>query len=263
MSATEADTAETPKKPAVAPAPVVLQRLNFSDPLHWVELGWNDFRQCPGIGLFYGGCFMLIGWLLLRVYDAAPAYMLALCAGFMLMGPVLCLGLYRVSQQLERGETPGFGDSLLAWSTLTGTLALFGFALLVLLLLWGRATMIIFADRADGLANLNDALRSLFDPAQIENTGLWLGVGGLFAALVFGISVVSLPLVLDRQVDALTAALTSLRLVLKQPLVMLLWGALITGLAVLAMLPAFVGLLVAAPVLGHASWHAYRAAVAR
>jgi hypothetical protein len=66
MSATEADTAETPKKPAVAPAPVVLQRLNFSDPLHWVELGWNDFRQCPGIGLFYGGCFMLIGWLLLR-----------------------------------------------------------------------------------------------------------------------------------------------------------------------------------------------------
>ena len=87
-------------------------------------------------------------------------------------------------------------------------------------------------------------------------------VGGVFAGLIFAISVVSIPMILDRPVDAITAGLTSMRLVLTQPGVMLLWGALITALVVLAMLPWFAGLLVVGPVLGHASWHAYRAAVA-
>jgi uncharacterized membrane protein len=86
-------------------------------------------------------------------------------------------------------------------------------------------------------------------------------VGGFFAGLIFAVSVVSIPMILDRPVDAITAGLTSLRLVLTQPAVMLWWGALITAIVVLAMLPWFAGLLVAGPVVGHASWHAYRAAV--
>ena len=83
----------------------------------------------------------------------------------------------------------------------------------------------------------------------------------MFAGLIFAISVVAMPMILDRQTDAITAALTSLHLCFAQPVVMLLWGALITLLVVAAMLPAFAGLLIAGPVLGHASWHSYRAAV--
>ncbi len=88
-----------------------------------------------------------------------------------------------------------------------------------------------------------------------------MALGGVFATIIFAVSVVSIPMILDRRTDAITAGLTSIRLVLTQPLVMLSWGAIIAILVVLAMLPGFAGLLVVGPIVGHASWHAYRAAV--
>ena len=189
--------------------------------------------------------------------------MLALSAGFLLVGPFLCLGLYHVSQHLERGETTDFGDSLLAWDTRTGTLAIFGFVLLVLEMLWGRASLIIFAVSFDGMPDFKGSLLALLDPENLGFIVAYLAVGGVFAGLIFAISVVAMPMILDRPIDAITAGLTSLRLVLTQPGVMLLWGALITVLVVIAMLPWFAGLLVIGPVLGHASWHAYRGRGAR
>ena len=244
-----------------APPAIELNRLHWRDPLRWLGLGARDFLRCPGIGLFYGGCFMGMGWALMKVYEHAAAYVLALSAGFLLMGPFLCLGLYRVSQRLERGERPELGDSRRAWQTRTGTLAIFGFVLLVLEMLWGRAALVIFAVSFDGMPDFKGSLGALLDPENLGFIVAYLAVGGIFAGLIFAISVVAMPLILDRPVDAITAGLTSLRLVLAQPGVMLLWGALITLLVVIAMLPWFAGLLVVGPVLGHASWHAYRAAV--
>jgi len=240
---------------------VPLRPLGFADPLRWLAAGWRDFRRCPGIGLFYGACFMAMGWLLMVVFQQAPAYVLALSAGFLLTGPFFCLGLYQASRQLERGEAPGLGDSLLAWGQRTGTLAIFGFVLLVLEMLWGRASLIVFAVSFDGMPDFKGSLLALLDPQNLPFIVAWVLVGGFFAGLIFAVSVVSIPMILDRPVDAITAGLTSLRLVLGQPAVMLWWGALITAIVVLAMLPWFAGLLVAGPVVGHASWHAYRAAV--
>ncbi|HSV69673.1 MAG TPA: DUF2189 domain-containing protein [Methylibium sp.] len=243
------------------PAPIRLAPLRWSDPLRWLARGWRDFLRCPGIGLFYGGCFMVMGWALAAVYRHAPAYVLALSAGFLLMGPFLCLGLYDASRRLERGERPDFGDSLFAWDRHTGTLAIFGFVLLVLEMLWGRAAMVVFAVSFEGMPDLRGSLLALVDPENLGFIVAYLGVGGVFAGLIYAVSVVSIPMVLDRGTDAIGAGLTSLRLVFTQPGVMLCWGALITTLVVLAMLPWFTGLLVVGPVLGHASWHAYRAAV--
>ena len=240
---------------------IPLRPLGLGDPLRWLLLGWRDFRSCPGIGLFYGACFMAMGWLLMAVFERAPAYVLALSAGFLLTGPFLCLGLYQASRRLARGEQPDLGDSLLAWDQRAGTLAIFGFVLLVLEMLWGRASLIIFALSFDGMPDFKGSLLALLDPVNIQFIVAYLLVGGLFAGLIFAVSVVSIPMILDRQTDAISAGLTSLRLVLGQPAVMLCWGALITILVVLAMLPWFAGLLVVGPVLGHASWHAYRAAV--
>lgn len=240
-----------------------LATLSWRDPPRWLALGWRDFRRCPLIGLFYGGCFAAMGWAILVVFERAPAWTLALCAGFLLVGPFLCLGLYRASQRLERGEEPDLGDSLLAWEARVGPLALFGLVLLVLELLWGRATLVVFAVSFDGMPDLKGSLRALLDPANLGFTAVWLGVGAVFAGLIYAVSVIAMPMLLDQPVDAVTAGLTSMRLVLTQTPVMLGWGALITALTVLAMLPGFAGLFVVAPVLGHASWHAYRAAVPR
>lgn len=244
-----------------SPFSIALRPLVFADPLRWIARGARDFARAPFIGLFYGGCFMVMGWALMKVFEQAPAYTLALSAGFLLMGPFLCLGLYQTSLRLERGERPDFGDSLLAWQTRTGTLAIFGFVLLVLEMLWGRAALVVFAVSFDGMPDFKGSVQALLDPDNLQFIVAYVGVGGLFAGLIFAVSVVAMPMILHRQTDAITAGLTSLRLVLTQPLVMLFWGALITLLVVLALLPWFAGLLVVGPVLGHASWHAYRAAV--
>lgn len=257
----------SPAPPATEPGPsafdVPLRPLSFRDPLRWLALGTQDFARAPAIGVFYGACFVVMGWALLQVYENAPAYVLALSAGFLLMGPFLCMGLYRVSQRLENGEKPDFGDSLLAWDTRTGQLAIFGFVLLVLEMLWGRAALVVFAVSFDGMPDLRGSLLALLDPANISFIVAYVAVGGVFAGLIYAVSVISIPMILDRQTDAITAGLTSLRLVLTQPAVMIWWGIVITTLVVLALLPWFVGLLAVGPVLGHASWHAYRAAVGR
>jgi uncharacterized membrane protein len=240
---------------------VELNPLRWSDPLRWLALGLRDFRRAPGIGLFYGAVFMVMGWALLKVYERAPAYTLALSAGFLLMGPFLCLGLYRVSQRLEAGERPDFGDSLMAWDTRTAQLGIFGFVLLVLEMLWGRATLVIFAVSFDDMPDFKGSLLALLDPANLGFIVSWFTVGAVFAGLIFAVTVVSMPMILDRQTDSITAGLTSLRLVLTQTGVMLWWAALIGVITLLSLLPWFLGLLLTAPVIGHASWHAYRAAV--
>jgi uncharacterized membrane protein len=254
--------AADPGAPPASATAVVLRPLSVRDPLRWLARGFRDFRRCPLLGLFYGGCFVAMGWAIVKVYETAPAYVMALCAGFLLAGPFLSLGLYRASQRLERGEPPHFADSLFAWQTRTGTLAIFGFVLLILELLWGRATLVIFALTFDGMPDLRSSFAALLDPANLGFTLAWLCVGAIFAGLIYAVSVVSMPMILDRPVDAITAGITSMRLVLTQTRVMLLWGATITVLVVIAMLPGFAGLLIVGPVLGHASWHAYRGAVA-
>ncbi|HMW22042.1 MAG TPA: DUF2189 domain-containing protein [Burkholderiaceae bacterium] len=248
-------------QPAEQARPIVLRPLTLADPLRWLSAGWRDFTHHPAIGGFYGLCFMVMGWLLLKVFEQAPAWTLALSAGFLLMGPFVCLGLYQVSRRDELGEPVGWLDSLTAWRHHGGQMAIFGFVLLVLEMLWGRASLVVFAVSFDGMPDFKGSLLALLNPENLEFIIAYIAVGAVFAGLIFAVSVVSIPMMLHRQVDAITAGLTSLRLVLDQPLVMLTWGALITLLIGLALLPWFFGLLVVGPVVGHASWHAYRAAV--
>jgi uncharacterized membrane protein len=129
-------------------------------------------------------------------------------------------------------------------------------------MLWARATLVVFAVTFDGLPDFQGSLLALVSGENLVFLLVWLALGALFATLIYSVSVVSMPMILHRRTDAITAGLTSMRLVLTQTPVMLAWGAMITVLVALAMLPWFAGLLVVGPVLGHASWHAYRAAVA-
>lgn len=258
-------SAETPRPPEpVDPSPpesvlsLRLADLGPGDPLRWLSRGWSDFRRTPGLGLFYGLCFFLMGHALWWVFRTAPAYVLALSAGFLLMGPFLCLGLYHASRALERGERPDLGASLLAWESTKGSMAIFAGVLLILEMLWGRASLVVFAVSFNSMPSTERLLAQLLAPENLEFLLTYLAVGGLFAGLIFVTSVIAIPMILDRRGDAISAGLTSIRACLQNPGVMLWWGTLITLLVGLALLPWFAGLLVVGPVIGHASWHAYR-----
>lgn len=236
-----------------------LADLRPGDTLQWLRLGWADFRRCPRIGLFYGLCFFAMGHALLMVFQNAPEYVLALSAGFLLMGPFLCLGLYDASKAMQtHTHRPSLRASLQAWRPTKGTMAIFAGVLLILEMLWGRASLVVFAVSFNTMPEKANILAMLLDPQNIGFLITYTVVGGVFAGLIFTTSVISIPMIMDRQVDAVSAGLTSMRACLQNPGVMLLWGALITGLVVLAMLPAFLGLLIIGPVIGHATWHAYR-----
>jgi uncharacterized membrane protein len=239
-----------------------LATLPLNAPFVWLRKGWQDFVRQPLTGLFYGLCFFLMGHALWWVFAEAPAYVMALSAGFLLMGPFLCLGLYHASRELEQGRVAPLAETLQAWRPARAAIALFAGVLLVLELLWGRASLVVFAVSFDlppgGQVTLSQLL-------ALENLAFLITftlVGGVFASLIFVTSVIASPMSLDRQVDAVSAALTSVRACVQNPAVMLLWGALITTLVALCMLPYFAGLLLAGPVVGHASWHAYRSIVA-
>ena len=237
-----------------------LAELKAGDPLRWLRLGWADFIRTP-VGLFYGTCFFLMGHALLLVFRTAPAYVLALSAGFLLLGPFLCLGLYHVSRALEQDHPPSLPDSLLAWEQTKGSIAIFAGVLLILEMLWGRASLVVFAVSFSTMPEAHNLLSQLLARENLEFLITYTLVGGIFAGLIFVTSAISIPMILDRQTDAISASLTSIRACLQNPGVMAWWGALITLLVVLAMLPWFLGLIVVGPVVGHATWHAYRQVV--
>ena len=249
--------AERQRTPSIFSLP--LARLSLADPFQWLRLGWADFKRCPRIGLFYGLCFFAMGHALLAVFQNAPAYVLALSAGFLLMGPFLCLGLYDASKAMQtQSHRPSLRASLQAWRPTKGTMGIFAGVLLILELLWGRASLVVFAVTFNTMPSTEKLLPQLINPENIGFLVTYTVVGGLFAGLIYVTSVISIPMIMDRQVDAISAGLTSIRACLQNPGVMLLWGALITLLVALAMLPLFLGLFVIGPVIGHATWHAYR-----
>ncbi|MFM2074773.1 MAG: hypothetical protein RJB34_1078 [Pseudomonadota bacterium] len=236
-----------------------LADLHMRDPIHWIQLGWADFVRCPRIGLFYGLCFFAMGHALMAVFQRAPEYVLALSAGFLLMGPFLCLGLYDASKAMQtHSHRPSLRASLTAWRPTKGTMAIFAGVLLILEMLWGRAALVVFAVSFNTMPEKANLLAILIDPENLGFLITYTAVGGIFAGLIFVTSVISIPMIMDRRVDAVSAGLTSIRACLQNPGVMLWWGALITGLILLAILPVFLGLFVIGPVLGHATWHAYR-----
>ena len=252
--------------PYVAPAKasifsLPLSTLPMSAPLAWLRQGWADYTCCPKAGLFYGLCFFVMGHALWSVFKSAPAYVLALSAGFLLMGPFLCLGLYHASSEIEQKRKPSLTASLFAWKPTKGAMGIFAGVLLVLEMVWGRASLIVFAVTFNSMPSAEDTLAQLLNPENVEFLIAYTLVGGFFAGLIFCISVIAIPMIMDREVDAVSAGLTSIRACFQNPGTMLVWGALITLIIGLSMLPYFIGLIVTGPVIGHATWHAYRAIV--
>ncbi len=232
--------------------------LDWRDPLRWLAAGARDMRSCPALSLGYGVLFTLVAWGLGWSLRSDPQYALLLASGVMLLGPALAMGLIQASRSCEAGRRPRLRPCLMCWWPTRSSVALFAGLLLVLELLWARSALIVFALFADAMAPAPTLSGMLLDPANLPFLAAYVAVGALFAAIAFACSVIAVPMLLDRPVDAITAALTSVRACLEHPWVLMMWGALLTLLTVLALLPAGLGLLLVGPLLGHASWHAYR-----
>lgn len=240
----------------------IMQPLGLTDPLRWLKKGWQDFMAAPAIGVFYGICFWLMALLLALVFRNRPEYVMSIASGCLLIGPFLALGLYEVSRRRELGVRPTLGSSLSCWEPHIRSMGMLVLVLIVLELLWGRASLVVFAVFFNtGMPSTTGVLQAIFNPENLEFVLVYLAVGGLFALLVYSTAVVSIPMILDRDTDAISAAITSIRVMFANPITMLWWGLLITLLIALALLSWGLGFIVIGPLLGHASWHAYRGAV--
>lgn len=249
-----------------APDPVAINRVGFADLKASLAAGWRDFRRAPLYGLMFALVYVLGGWLVFwalttqgQIWWTLPA-----AAGFPILGPFVACGLYEVSRRLETGER-------LDWRGVAGVILRqrdrqipsMAAVIVIFFLFWNFLAHMIFAlfmGRVT-LINVSSSLEIFATPEGLVMLTVGTLAGAVFATLLFALTVVSLPLLLDREVDFVTAMLTSLGLVQQNPLVMLSWGALIAIATFVAMIPWFLGLFVVLPLFGHASWHLYRRAL--
>jgi uncharacterized membrane protein len=228
-------------------------------PMRWLAAGFRDMRLAGSASLFYGLCFAAAGWLMHIVIAQAYALFAGLTSGFLLIGPLLAMGLYDLSRSIERGGAPRLTPTLAAWRPNLANVAIFAAVLAIVLLVWARASMVVFALFYEGgLPTFADVVHAVVQFGQPTFALIYFAVGGFFAAFVFAISVIAVPLMLDRRADAITAAIASIVACGRSPGPMLLWATCIAALTAIGFATLFLGLIVTMPLVGHATWHAYR-----
>jgi uncharacterized membrane protein len=244
------------------PAPKI-QKIEMDRPWSWLTRGWHDLRKAPGVSVTYGLFFAVVGFIVLgALWFLGLFYLvLPLSAGFMLMGPLVAVGLYEISRRLGHGESPTIAQAALAITRNTSQILLMGVALMIFLLAWIRLATLIFAlffsFRPPSLDNF--VAEVFFQPESVPFLIVGIGVGAVLAALVFAISAVSIPMLLDRpQVNVATAIVSSIQAVRLNLAPMALWAALIVLFAGAGLIAGYIGLAITMPIVGHATWYAYR-----
>ena len=240
-----------------------VRRVALERPWSWLASGWRDIWRAPQISLAYGAIFTAVSLILAGgLFWARLEYLLPpLAAGFMLLGPMLAVGLYETSRRLEAGEPVSLRAALFVATRSPTQLAFLGAILALALAGWMRVATLLFA-LFFGTMEFPplEAIPSLLFFTW-EGLGLLVvgtAVGGAIAVAVFAVSVVSVPMLMVRDLDAVTAMLVSLRSVRENLAVLILWGWLIVVLTTFGLIPGFLGLVVTFPLVGHATWHAYR-----
>jgi uncharacterized membrane protein len=252
MSHIQVNPEPSPIDPNTLPFVAPCRTLPILRCLHWLKLGWQDFRRAPGVSLWYGGFLVLVSYILGFLTWKLGGYVLilSLMSGFVFIAPVLAIGLYSISCQLQRGLKPQIGYCLREGRRNLGNEMVYSMILLVIFLLWARAASMVHVFFP---VEAHPSLHSLATFLIIGSA-----VGSIFAALVFCASAFSLPMMLDRKVDTVTAVLTSVNAVLRNKAPMALWAGVIVLSLLVSFLTAFLGLAVLMPLIGYASWHGYR-----
>jgi len=240
-----------------------VRKLDVERPWAWLRAGWHDFLAAPGPCLAYGFILALAGMILTAAIWFLEVFylVLPLAAGFMLLGPILAGGLYEIARCLEKGEAVEFSNVLSAWRRNPAQIGLMGLALMLFLLAWIRIATLIFAiffsdnpprPEREFIIDVFLSVESL--PFLVTGTI----VGGILAILVFALSAISIPMLLDKPVNVFAAIATSMNAVRENFWPMALWAWLIVFFTAGGIVIGYVGLIVTLPLIGLATWHAYR-----
>ncbi len=237
---------DTYVKPIVAPC----RNVPVSAPFVWIRKGWNDLKKVPRISLLYGLVMMIISVFITFVAYKAHSIVLAiaLTAGFFFLGPIIAIGLYSLSRQISNQVEPQFFRCLREGKKNLGNEMVLSFMFLIIFLIWARAASMLH----------------IFFPStmQTEDWIIFLGVGTLvgaiFAGIIFIVGAFSIPMLMDRKVDTVTAVITSINAVLNNKTTMLVWGFMIVILVLIGIVTFYIGFIILLPVVGHATWHAYK-----
>ncbi|MEL7023028.1 MAG: DUF2189 domain-containing protein [Pseudomonadota bacterium] len=238
---------DAPAKPFVVPTAT----LAMSAPFVWLKLGWRDFRSAQVLSLQIGGFI----WLLSSLISICAAYygsfilLAALLSGFVFLAPLLAVGLYSVARAHEHDKAPRLIDALRLMRRVLGQAGVFALVQVVILMIWSRSGMVLNAVFMIERGELDVFLQFL---------AVGSAIGAVFASLTFALTVFSLPMIADRNVDMITACVSSINAVLRNKRVALLWASLIAALTFLSLATLGLGLIIVMPWLGYAAWHSYR-----
>lgn len=242
---------------------VETRQVPFDRPWDWLAAGWRDLWQGPTTSLAFGLVATFVGLVLAFTLATAglEALIPVLAGGFTLVGPLLAAGLYEKSRRIAEGRPVDLHATFAATVRSSRQLGLFSAILLVIYLLWIRLAFLLLMlfQGPRGLPPAREFVSTLlFTPHGLGLLVVGTATGALLAGVVFAISAVSIPLLMERRIDAITAMAASVQAVAKNPQAMALWAALIAGFVLLGLLTLGAGLVLVFPLIGHATWHAYR-----
>jgi uncharacterized membrane protein len=241
------------------PFHIEIRRVPARQAIEWLNRGWDDLKHIGVAGIAYGALIAILGGVLLTLGSTHMYLIAAAVTGYLLVGPIMTTGLCELARRREAHQSLGFDDSLQSLTRNPEGLTHFGGILALVALLWFVLSAIllesVLSAPAPSLAVALWGGADMLTPSQVLG---YVACGGVLAAIVFAVSVVAVPLIIDRHASALDAIRASLRVTLANLPAMLLWAFLIVGLTAIGFLTALVGMVVVAPLLGYATWHAYR-----
>lgn len=228
-------------------------------PMRWLKAGFNDMKKTPIASLLYGLVFTVLGAAMVMGVISQPLFVISLITGFLLVGPFVAVGLYDMSKRIEAGEKPTLSHAFRSLRHNSMGLALFALVLGLIMVFWTRSAAILTAVFFNDISIATTGWASIFLSEQsLPFLISFIAFGGLLAVVAFSISVVSIPMLIDKKTDVITAIVTSLQSVIKNPITMMAWAFLIAFIIFAGTVFMYVGLIFALPLIGHASWHAYR-----
>ncbi|MFA9440885.1 DUF2189 domain-containing protein [Uliginosibacterium sp. sgz301328] len=239
--------------------------VEISRPLKWLARGARDMAASPGTSLMYGVFFAAVGYIILNYVSAQPYLFTAAVSGFMLVGSLAAAGLYEVSRRAENGMHTSLGESLNGLARNGDSLFYFGLILAIAMISWERLSAILFAlFYHDDVPNMANFYREVFFSGRYTTfVSAYLIIGGALATLVYVLSAVSVPLLMDRDIDVVTAMMASAQAVGHNLAAMALWAILLVVLMAIGFATYMVGMIFMLPLAGHATWHAYRDLIER